>query len=233
MRTIQFANSSNIASAELGDDGVLAVTFKNEATARYKDVTPEMMTEWKEAKSAGSWFYQRIRSRPKVHPELTMASPGPELKVVEAPAPTPAPVETPKVVELPPVEHVTAFRMAEPVPVAPPAPAPVVAPMPDPIRAPIVSFDLCTDEVKRIARVLYEAYITNSHGLAWNGLPCPPWDKLGDSVRSHWAATAIAASVELQTSLIAKISELENRLIDPSKVPYTSSTRFRPWRKDR
>lgn len=43
------------------------------------------------------------------------------------------------------------------------------------------------------ARVLYEAYLHNSGGLTWNGLPCPTWEQLNDPVRSHWCAVVLKA----------------------------------------
>lgn len=43
------------------------------------------------------------------------------------------------------------------------------------------------------AKRLYGAYTANAHNLNYQGKPCPAWDDLGDSVRSHWCATAAAA----------------------------------------
>jgi len=40
---------------------------------------------------------------------------------------------------------------------------------------------------------LYEGYLANSDGLAWDGRPCPTWGELNDKVRSHWCATVITA----------------------------------------
>jgi hypothetical protein len=48
--------------------------------------------------------------------------------------------------------------------------------------------------VRDTAKLLYEAYIANSEGLNYQGLPCPQWDDLTPAVRSHWCASAIAAT---------------------------------------
>jgi hypothetical protein len=42
------------------------------------------------------------------------------------------------------------------------------------------------------ARQLYAAYTANAHNLNYQGKPCPPWDELGESVQSHWCATALS-----------------------------------------
>lgn len=63
--------SSNIRSAELGADGVAAVTFKDGAVYRYANFTAELMAEWEAAKSAGSWFHQNVRSKADRHPIVT------------------------------------------------------------------------------------------------------------------------------------------------------------------
>ena len=52
----------------------------------------------------------------------------------------------------------------------------------------------CAPETIAEARRYYEAYLANSDGLAWNGLPCPTWDALNDAVRSHWCAVATEAA---------------------------------------
>lgn len=44
------------------------------------------------------------------------------------------------------------------------------------------------------ARQLYTAYTANAHNLNHQGKPCPPWDELGESVQSHWCATALLGS---------------------------------------
>lgn len=43
------------------------------------------------------------------------------------------------------------------------------------------------------ARRLYERYIKNSGGLAWDGRPCPRWEELGLPVQSHWCAVVLEA----------------------------------------
>lgn len=61
-------SSSNIVSAELGADGIVAVTFKDGKAYRYANFTPALMDEWKAAKSAGNWFHQNVRTKPDRHP---------------------------------------------------------------------------------------------------------------------------------------------------------------------
>lgn len=52
------------------------------------------------------------------------------------------------------------------------------------------------------ARRLYAAYTDNAHNLNYQGLPCPAWGDLGDSVRSHWCAVAGSSlSEEFRSSL--------------------------------
>ena len=59
----------------------------------------------------------------------------------------------------------------------------------------MITEDVCTDKVRELARQLYEAYIENSGGKAWDGRPCPAWDDLGTNVRSHWCAAALVVPV--------------------------------------
>lgn len=61
-----------------------------------------------------------------------------------------------------------------------------------------VDEDSCSPEVKARALRLYETYIANSEGKAWDGRPCPPWTMLGQAVRSHWCAVAIEVERELR-----------------------------------
>lgn len=68
MRTIEFKGSSNVKSAVLGDDGVCTVTFANNATYSYANMTPALMDEWEAAQSAGKWFHNRIRAKPLEFP---------------------------------------------------------------------------------------------------------------------------------------------------------------------
>lgn len=46
------------------------------------------------------------------------------------------------------------------------------------------------------AHVLYAAYVDNAHNLNYQGLQCPPWDGLGESVQSHWCAVAAVSTEE-------------------------------------
>lgn len=55
-----------------------------------------------------------------------------------------------------------------------------------------VQFSEASDETKQLARALYDSYVKNSRGLAWDGRKCPAWDALGDAVRSHWCAVALS-----------------------------------------
>lgn len=56
-----------------------------------------------------------------------------------------------------------------------------------------VDWTKCDVTTTAAARELYEAYIANSDGKAWDGRPCPTWDGLNDAVRSHWCAVVVAA----------------------------------------
>lgn len=71
----------------------------------------------------------------------------------------------------------------------------------------------CAPETIAEARRYYEAYLANSDGLAWNGLPCPTWDALNDAVRSHWCAVATeAAALRRYHELVADgLSDAEAR----------------------
>lgn len=51
----------------------------------------------------------------------------------------------------------------------------------------------CPEDVVASARAFYERYIRNSDGLNFAGQQCPPWDDLGDKVKSHWCATVLTA----------------------------------------
>lgn len=63
--------SSNIQSAEINvESGIVTVTFNNGKAYRYANFTVALMTEWSAAKSAGSWFHQRVRMRPSAHPVI-------------------------------------------------------------------------------------------------------------------------------------------------------------------
>lgn len=158
---LEFKNSSNLVGAKFDPaTGILEVTFQNGKAVSYAKFTAELMREWAEAKSAGTWFHANIRQRPDAHPVV-----GPDGKVdatAPAPAPVPqraaAPVETPappkiikpaakqpeaepKPVKLPPIDHHagkkrTAARVAAHRAlmaghrVKKPAPAPTLAPAP-------------------------------------------------------------------------------------------------------
>lgn len=56
-----------------------------------------------------------------------------------------------------------------------------------------IDWKACDEATVTAARALYEGYIANSGGLAWDGRPCPTWDGLNDAVRSHWCAVVLIA----------------------------------------
>lgn len=59
----------------------------------------------------------------------------------------------------------------------------------------MIKYEESAASVQHAARTAYEAYIANSGGLAWDGRPCPTWDKLladRSPVCSHWCAAVIA-----------------------------------------
>lgn len=56
-----------------------------------------------------------------------------------------------------------------------------------------VNYMSSVDGCRAYAKMLYEAYITNSGGRNYQGLPCPMWIDLPDAIRSHWCAVAEAA----------------------------------------
>lgn len=43
---------------------------------------------------------------------------------------------------------------------------------------------------EELARAAYEAYIENSGGLNYQGLPCPTWENLTEAIRGHWTVAA-------------------------------------------
>ena len=44
---------------------------------------------------------------------------------------------------------------------------------------------------EELARAAYEAYIENSGGLNYQGLPCPTWENLTPAIRDHWRVAAL------------------------------------------
>ena len=75
---LEFAKSSNLRTASLDDRGVVTVAFANGTTYQYANFSAELMLEWQNAKSAGSWFHQNVRSKPDRHP---VTSPAPSVAV--------------------------------------------------------------------------------------------------------------------------------------------------------
>jgi len=53
-----------------------------------------------------------------------------------------------------------------------------------------------TEEEQSFAQIGYQAYIASTGGLNYQGLPCPEWAKLTDSIRGAWAAAATAVRTE-------------------------------------
>lgn len=49
------------------------------------------------------------------------------------------------------------------------------------------------------ARDFYAIYMASCSGLNYQGLPCPQWKDLTDSVRGHWRVVALR-SLQLQAS---------------------------------
>jgi hypothetical protein len=47
---------------------------------------------------------------------------------------------------------------------------------------------------KTLGQVAFEAYNESRGGLTHDGKPTPPWESLGDGVRSGWEAAAIAVN---------------------------------------
>lgn len=56
----------------------------------------------------------------------------------------------------------------------------------------------CTEATRAEARRFYEAYIANSDGLNYQGLPCPKWEDLPAAIRGHWCAVAVASDRRLE-----------------------------------
>lgn len=51
------------------------------------------------------------------------------------------------------------------------------------------------DHVIEFARTLYQAYIGNSDGKNYQGLPCPTWENLTSAIRGHWCVVANTALI--------------------------------------
>lgn len=218
MRTIEFRGSSNVKSAKLGDDGILEVTFQTGDTARFDNFTDAAMTEWEKSESAGRWFHNNVRMKPKEFPQL-----GGTAKASTPPGvPSPAPADN---------ETASTRATTQPLPTTkPPAPVPALNG-----KKPTQVLDVqCTDRVRSVARSMYEAYLANSDGLNYEGKPCPKWEELTPAVRSHWCAAALEASVLLESPLTAEIEELKRAKAAPSPQRPTrgdaGGASYRPWR---
>lgn len=67
--SLVFKASSNIQRADLdAATCIVAVSFANGSTYRYRNFTSDLMAAWRDAKSAGSWFHANVRSKPDAHP---------------------------------------------------------------------------------------------------------------------------------------------------------------------
>lgn len=68
----KFPRSNNVASAELDTaTGILEVAFHSSRGLqkyKYANFTLDLLDEWCKAESAGSWFHDRVKSRPDLHP---------------------------------------------------------------------------------------------------------------------------------------------------------------------
>lgn len=191
-RILLLKDSSNVTSAELGDDGILSVVFKGGKSYRYANVTEVQATEWENAPSSGSWFHANVKSQPKVHPLVKDEPPAKEAPVsAEQPA---AAVSPPPGVPAP-LNPVTsaAFDTSDAQRDTKPA---KISPVPRAGRGKVIESDQPT-KVLEIAQAFYAAYTANSDNLNYEGKQCPPWEQLTTAVRSHWCAVAIEARVLL------------------------------------
>ncbi len=74
--SLTFPTSSNVVSAELdAGTGIVTVAFKNGSTARYANVTPDLMAAWRDAESPGKWHHANLRSKPALHPVVLDPTP--------------------------------------------------------------------------------------------------------------------------------------------------------------
>jgi hypothetical protein len=79
---VDFRESTNLVDALLTEDGVCTVRFRaaGGGVARayqYANVTPAMMTAWRDAPSAGAWFHREIKIKAKQYPVLPTVRPVP------------------------------------------------------------------------------------------------------------------------------------------------------------
>lgn len=115
-----FPKSQNVASAKLDPDaGTVDVTFANQSVHRFAKFTAAQLAEWKEAKSAGSWFHQHVKLKPEDHPHLGSLEKGVLVPPREAPAPVLAAQSTPAA-----IVAAAEKKVAPPKPAAPPPPEP-------------------------------------------------------------------------------------------------------------
>lgn len=170
--------SENIKHGDFdADSGVLEVTFKNGAKARYGKFTDGDWDAWTKAESAGRWFHLNVKSRPREHPLLGAPV------VLDKPAPIePASLVDEEIVS--PPDKPTTLGDVVIATVGGEAPA---------AGATSIKVDeaACTDAIRDVARSLYVAYVDNADGKNYQGLPCPAWNELTSAVRSHWCAAAL------------------------------------------
>ncbi len=120
-----FPKSANVLGARFDPAAeTVDVTFKNQSVHRFGKFSAGLLGEWRDAKSAGTWFHEQIKTRPEVHPHLGTVDEKGVLHPPRAGAAAPiAPSSTPaaKQVEVKPEDS---------KPPAPPKAAPTSSPAP-------------------------------------------------------------------------------------------------------
>lgn len=90
-----FSDSSNLKAARLDlATSVLEVEFKSGSKYSYGQFTPELMKQWQEAKSAGSWFDANVKKKVDKHPVVGKAEASPP-PATATPVPPAAAATTP------------------------------------------------------------------------------------------------------------------------------------------
>lgn len=68
--TLTFVSSNIRGAAFDAATGVLEVEFVSGKRYRYANFTPELLTQWRGAKSAGAWFNATVKVRPDLFPPI-------------------------------------------------------------------------------------------------------------------------------------------------------------------
>jgi len=68
----------------------------------------------------------------------------------------------------------------------------------------------------RRARDLYATYCASSGGINHQGLPCPAWDELPESVRIHWYTVALRVT-QLAVGLDVALHVGDEAEVEPSE----------------